>query len=434
MYLLVPFSSMATKPTNPLGIEGLMDRIAERKQEIRDRFKKYHETLHQTEVMLLADLDGILARGETEKRDTERQIREVESAKEFMLKQLESSINESLTNSVYTLTEEIKKLKGYVDEVPVISLSWKFDNFLHLIHQICYIEEKSFPLARSIAWSKLGIGDRKSRLQYCSDFCYDETERRYYFINSNEYYYYHSYNIPVYSLELQFMQSYSLDIPLKNCHIKTNSEFIFLSFPNEIIQLIKSSSENLTSKKVLKIELNAKSSRIEIYGDFIYTTSNTNVVYKLSVNDLEIVEEIHLRNDKEENNKFNGIFDLKATETELYVLFNFSTQRAVHCFDLTGSFKREIVSNGRGLQHPLSFCLGTEGTVYVADGQVKAFDKYGRQVDAFGKQVADNTAWAECVTFYSNSNQVLVLAELDGKWLHVYTQPNIRNRKQIRSV
>ena len=58
--------------------------------------------------MLLSDLDEILARGEVEKRDINRQITEVENAKQFMERRFASSVNRFLSDSVITLKQQIK--------------------------------------------------------------------------------------------------------------------------------------------------------------------------------------------------------------------------------------------------------------------------------------------------------------------------------------
>ena len=402
-----------------VGIEGLRDLITERKQEIRGRFKLYHEELYEAESMLLSDLNGILSRGEAEKRDIARQAKEVETAKDFMLKQLESSTNESLTNSVANLNKETQRLKRNEDEVPVISLSWKFDNFLHLIHQLCYIKEKSFPEKRTIAWSKMAQGDQKSNLGY--DICYSDSEKRYYFINHYEGGTTNN-TILVYDSQFKYLTVYTLDNPLPKCCIKTSNDFKFISSPNQIMKL-KPSSRGLDISKVLQVELNASSCKMDLYGAFIYAVSNRDIVYKISVSDLQITEEITLRNEKDRNIKFAGIFDLKVTEKEIFVLFNSSVKRAIHCFDTSGNFIREVIGNNRGLQNPLSFCFDENNTVYVADGQVKAFDKFGKPLNSFGKEVPDNTNWARCVAFDSIYETILVLAELDGKYLHAYRQP-----------
>ena len=404
-----------------VGIEGLREMISNQKQEIIVRFEKYHKALYESEAMLLADLDAILSAGEAEKRDIARQVREVKTVKDFICKQLETSINESLKNSVANLENEIQILKRNEDEVPVISLSWKFDNLLHLIHQLCSIEEKSTPIPRGLVWSRLDI---KSSLYDCYDFTYDYSDKRYYFIEK----YVNSSNIRInnsiriYNSKLGLVSPYTLEDPSPDCYISTNSKSIFLSSPAQIIQLTKTptSPHRLELKNTLKIQLNANSSKICVFKDFIYTTSNTNVVYKLSATELQILDEIHLRNEREENVKLEGIFDLKVTETEMYVLFSSPTLHAIYCFDLTGGFIREIVGSSRGLQNPLSFCFDNSGMVYVADGQVKAFDKLGKQVYAFGEEVADRTTWAKCVAFNSDSNEVLVLAQQNSRHMHAY--------------
>ena len=419
-----------------VGIEGLRDLITERKQEITGRFKLYHEALYQAESMLLSDLNGILSRGEAEKRDIARQAKEVETAKDFMLKQLESSTNEILRKNIASLNKEIQLLKRNEDEVPVISLIWKFDNFLHLIHQLCYIKEKSLPEKRTIAWSKM---DRYSVAADCCDFCYDGYDEYYYFLCSKKDVKRNITNkISIYNSQLEFVQSYTPDNQSTICYIQASNELIFLSSPNQIIRIIKPSSKSKYEEKILQIELNASSCKMDFYGDFIYAVSNKDIVYKISVSDLQIIEEIPLRNEKEkmdeidemdkiceidemdENIKFAGIFDLKVTEKEIFVLFNSSAKRAIHSFDTSGNFIRELIGNNRGLQNPLSFCFDQNNTVYVADGQVKAFDKFGKPINSFGKEVPDNTNWARCVAFDSIYETILVLAELDGKYLHAY--------------
>ena len=362
-------------------------------------------------------MDAILSAGEAEKRGIARQVREVKTVKEFTCKQLETSINEYLKNSVANMENEIQILKRNEDGVRVISLSWKFNNLLHLIYQLCSIREKSTPSPRGLVWSKLDI---KREISDCNDFIYDYSDQRYYVIQKYQGYYNSQgeISIGIYNSNFESISTFKLD---RDCYISTNSNSVFVSSPTKIIQLTKThSSQPLQLTKSLDIQLNANSSKICVFKDFIYATSNTNVVYKLSVTELRILDEIHLRNEREENVKLDGIFDLKVTETEMYVLFSSPTLHAIYCFDLTGGFIREIVGSSRGLQNPLSFCFDNSGMVYVADGQVKAFDKLGKQVYAFGTEVADQTTWAKCVAFKTDSNEVLVLAQQNSRHMHAY--------------
>ena len=112
------------------------------------------------------------------------------------------------------------------------------------------------------------------------------------------------------------------------------------------------------------------------------------------------------------------IIDIKVSLNEILLLFNSSTERAIHSFDHSGIFLREVIGNHRGLHNPLNFCVNSDGVIFIADGKIKVFNTFRRQIDSFGEELED---WAKCVLLDATTSRILVLADLNGKChMHIH--------------
>ncbi|KAI6658600.1 hypothetical protein LOD99_15400 [Oopsacas minuta] len=367
--------------------------------------------------MLLSDLDGILAKGELDKRDIARQIEEVENANEFFQEQLKSSVNQVLTKNVATLNEEIRILKISTNKIPPIKLKWKFNYILPHIHELCTIEEGASPYKDSILKSSF-IQKGKGKLD-CLDFCYDKQDKKYYLVNQTTNYPEYKRGILILDSKFNIVSSHGLESALGNCYIKTSSNFIFIHYGRNLSTIMRIHKSHINYKR-LTVSASVYCYRFDVFGDHLFVPSlnhaKENNILTLNITDLKVVQHIPI------NKAYTKcrFVDIRVTKSEIYLLLNSSKERSLQCIDHSGTFLREIISNTRGLQNPLSFCFDKNGNILIADGKIRVFNKFGRQIDSFGEEVEDYTIWAKCVAWDGISDQVMVLADHKGKFLHIY--------------
>ena len=386
------------------------------KRDIREYFRVYHKALTETENVLLSDLEDILARRDIEKRDIDRQIKEVETAKEFMENQLRNSVNQVLADNVVGLKQRIEELESSKNAIHPLKLKWKFNHILRNIHELCTIEEGT-PLYAGIPiqWSMIS----NSTLRDCWDFSYDHWEQKYYFVdisNSEG----HG-KILVFDRLFRNVSSHKVKDVYHKTYIKTSEEFIFLTKQYSPPKISKYTKLGIERGSLAEIDLEGAPSKMDIFSGYLYTPRDSTIV-RLDMLNFKIAAKIKISRRRKDSilEDSISIVDIKVSETEILLLFNSPTETAIHSFDHTGVFLREVIKNNRGLFDPLNFCVNRNGIIFIADGKVKVFNTLGRQIGSFGEEFDDNSNWAKCILLDANSSHILVLADLNGKCLHAY--------------
>lgn len=257
-----------------------------------------------------------------------------------------------------------------------------------------------------------------STLQDCWDFCYDNWGKTYYFIDtfssSGE------GKILVFDSLFNNLSTHMVKGAYHKTYIKTSKEFVFLANLYSPCRISKYTKMNINQGSLATIDLEGIPSKMDIFDGYLYTSSANNVIVRLEISKFKIATKIEISRRRNDMILEGGtcIIDIKVSLNEILLLFNSSTERAIHSFDHSGIFLREVIGNHRGLHNPLNFCVNSNGIIFIADGKIKVFNTFGRQVDSFGEELED---WAKCVLLDATTSRILVLADLNGKCLHAYS-------------
>ena len=402
-------------PKRKLGLEGLIEEIKYRREEIKSRFKAYLDTLQETEAMLLGDLDAILECAKKEKERQSSQLREITATKQFIQEQLKTSNNEMLKKHLQSLNNDIRGINFKINTIPKVEVEWKHLNLCEMISEVCCIplelhseyENKRQPI-RSYA-------KHEPDANYMH-FCIDRYDNNIYLIaRVND-----QPKVLIFNRNLQ--QISTIDIPRwMFCFpsITTNKQYIFITPGVNFLDVVLISKQ---SKEVRVKRIDTSLHASFSMDEFVFSTSYANVVYKVRLSDLQRMEDIQLKgvNSFGEEMNFADAGDIQIVESKLYILFNSSTLRALCCFSSDGTLLREIITNARKLQNPTRFTFDKDNNIVVVDQKIRVFDHYGRQIGSFEYSPSERRENARAIGFNPITNHIIVLAEYKDKWLHAY--------------
>ena len=402
-------------PKRKLGLEGLIEEINYRREEIKSRFKAYLDTLQETEAMLLGDLDAILECAKKEKERQSSQLRDITATKQFIREQLKTSENELLRKHLQSLKNYIREISLKIDAIPKVEVIWKHLNLCEMISEVCYI-----PLERHSEYENKHQPIRSSaKHEPDTDymhFCIDRYDNNLYLIaRVND-----QSKVLIFNRNLQ--QISTIDIPRWQFYspsITTNKQYIFISPGVNFLQVVLISKQ---SKEVRLKDMDILPHASFATDEFVFSTSYADVVHKIRLSDLKIMEDIQLKgvNSFGEEMNFSNAGDIHIFEGKFYILFNSSTLRALCCFSSGGTLLREIITNARKLQNPTRFTFDKDNNIVVVDKKVRVFDHYGRQIGSFEYSPSEWRENARAIGFNPITNHIIVLTKYKDKWLHAY--------------
>ena len=402
--------------TRKVGIEGLIEEIQFKKEEIRARFKAYLETLQETEAMLLGDLDAILECAKKVKERQSKELKEITATEQFIQEQLKSSNNEMLRKHTVTLNNDIKALRLKNNEIPYVQVEWKHLNMCEIINEVCYIPHEQHSNYTNKRHAIMSSAKHELDINY-SDCFFDQGDNNIYMIalfpNCKN-------KVLISNRKLDLTSSFDIQTePIGSHCITTNRDYIFITSGincnGPVIRVTK------LNRKCLIKSLNIVLRKPFALDEYLLSTSFDNVVYKFRISDLTRMADIPLKgvNSFGEEMNFSDAQDIKVVENRLYILFNSSTLRALCCFNSEGGLLKEVITNSRRLETPTCFCFDNENNIIIADREIRVFDHYGRQIGSF-EYSTKKFPNAKAIAFNPITSHVIILAKHNAKWLHAY--------------
>lgn len=406
--------------------------IDSKKKKITKQFQVYYARLKETESILLRDLDVVLDMVTREKEKESKDLNEVITTKEFMYQQLTTSTNKKLKKHVDTFETDIEQMQDDLDCIPYLGLEWRHRDLCQKISEACHI---SFLNDTTVSYSKkqdiLQSDVSCSDWIECYDCCFDKFDQQIYLLGKILKGKVAELKIHEFDKSMKPLPYFSIDVSHKDinppCYITTSENYIFITAgkkPGVIVRISKRkkyeySYYNATPQQIKKV-LDDTPDKSVVLGDFLFSTCvNAELLYKFRITDLEKEMNVSLTGNSEGVCvNFLNAKEIRSDDTLLYILFNSDSFKSICSFNDEGILIKVMVTNSRRLQKPFSFCLDKENNIIVADkNTIKVFDHYGRPIHT----IECAMLWSRKSILYNCvDNQIIVLADFNGKYLHVF--------------
>ena len=360
------------------------------KEEVRSNFQQLHDLLAVRETFLIKEMDDIVTRVRQEITEKRTNLQQLYTARESLERDLtQNTFKELLEKNLLAIQDNIGKELARDVTVGWIELDWKREQLEQSVIEVCEVvplsEKPVTPVDMPVAvttvdysaklcpvWSRDGTGS--SQIIHPMQMVIDNITQNIFVADFG------GSRIQVFNEEGNHL--YQISTPLRPVGLALTDEYIFVSTPNSLAKLEKSSKLQpicikyvATKRAVSGMDTNSNS---DIYGCEIFYQSV--IVFDKN---LEFLVRIKLKTNQV---RFDTLtYNIKLHEDEMYVMFGslvFNPPFHLQIFNKEGELVRCLIKKSE-IGTSYFFSIDQLGNILVADlydHQIKIFSKEGNVI------------------------------------------------------
>ena len=247
-------------------LAALITHVQREKERVSSNFQQLHALLATREHTLLQEMDGIIVRARQELADKREVLKELDTAREWLERDLTKNIlRDVLDKNLLTLEDKIGEELSRGVSVGWLELDWKKEQLEQSVIEVCKVvtlkerpfRSEHYSLKVRPVWSREGTGpgEIKNPFQIAID---NQTQNI--FVADGD-----ANRIEVFNEEGNYL--YQIPTPEYPIGIALTEEYIFISASRQLLKIRKSNNESVKSVQTEKI----------VYG--IDIDRNTNITY-----------------------------------------------------------------------------------------------------------------------------------------------------------
>ena len=353
-------------------LAALISHVQREKERVSSNFQQLHALLATREHTLLQEMDGIVVRARQELADKREVLKELDTAREELERDLTKNIlRDVLDKNLLTLEDKIGEELSRGVSMGWLELDWKKEQLEQSVIEVCKIvtlkerpfrSEDYFRKLRPV-WSRkvTGPGEIKHPMQIAIN-----NSAQNIFVAD-----YGSSRIQVFNEE----GNYLYKIPTPGCPkgIALTEEYIFVSNQDQLSKIRKSNNESVksvqTEKSVWGIDIDRN---MNIYG-----CENDNKSVNVFDNNLKFLKRIKLETSQIKSNTYT--YSIKLYKDSMYIMFGSYPPFHLQIFSLEGELVRCLIPTSE-IRWSYFFSIDRLGNIIVADlgnNRIKIFNKEG---------------------------------------------------------
>ena len=355
-------------------LAALVSHVQLEKERVSSNFLQLHTLLAVKELSLLQEMDGIVVRARHELAEKKRILKELDTAKEGLERDLsKNKLKDMLEKNLRTLEDKIGEEVSRGVSVGWVELDWKKEQLEQSVIEVCKVvtvkerpfRSEDYSLKLSPVWSREGTGP--GEIKDPRQITIDSTTQNI-FVTDFE-----ANTIQVFTEEGNHL--YKIPTAVDPTGIALTQEYIFVSAREQLVKIRKSNKESVksvqTEKSVWGIDTDGNNN---IYGCEYYNKSvivfdkNLKFLYKIEL------KSSHL-------SSYTRTTSIKLYKDSMYVMFH-NSPFPLQIFSLEGELERCLIPQNQTLFSNF-FSIDRLENIIVPDlytKRIKIFSKEGEPI------------------------------------------------------